>query len=80
MNYRPVALTSHLIKIFEKIVKRHIVAYMNDNSLFNPSQHGIRNGRSCLSQLVNWYNVITGSGRALRIENPSLFKMAKNTK
>ena len=51
-NYRPVALTSHLIKVFEKVLRAHIVAYMEDNSLFNPHQHGFRAGRSCLSQLV----------------------------
>ena len=28
-NYRPVALTSHVIKIIEKIIAKHIVSYMN---------------------------------------------------
>ena len=51
-NYRPVALTSHLIKIFEKVMRNHLVKYMNDNKLFNPNQHGFRSGRSCLSQLL----------------------------
>ena len=51
-NYRPIALTSHIIKIFEKILRRHIVNHMNANNLFNPSQHGFRTGRSCLSQLL----------------------------
>ena len=51
-NYRPIALTSHLIKIFEKILRKHIVEHMNNNNLFNPNQHGFRSGRSCLSQLL----------------------------
>ena len=58
-NYRPVALTSHLIKLFEKILKKHIVAYMEENNLFNPGQHGFRLGRSCLSQLIAHYDHIT---------------------
>ena len=53
------ALTSHLIKLFEKIVKKHIVAYMEENNLFNPGQHGFRLGRSCLSQLIAHYDHIT---------------------
>ena len=50
---------SHLIKLFEKILKKHIVAYMEENNLFNPGQHGFRLGRSCLSQLIAHYDHIT---------------------
>ena len=57
-NYRPVALTSHLVKLFEKIVRKHIVEHMDKNNLFNPSQHGFRSGRSCLSQVIAHYNKI----------------------
>ena len=57
-NYRPIALTSHLIKIFEKVLRKKIVEYMEKYSLFNPSQHGFRGGRSCLSQLIIHYDRI----------------------
>ena len=57
-SYRPIALTSHLIKIFEKVIRKHIVIYMDANGLFNPSQHGFRMGRSCLSQLLSHYEQI----------------------
>lgn len=53
VNYRPVALTSHVIKIFEKIVRKTIVDFMNDEDKLNPNQHGFRRGRSCLSQLLD---------------------------
>ena len=57
-NYRPVALTSHLIKIFEKVIRKKVVEYMETYQLFNPSQHGFRAGRSCLSQLISHYDRI----------------------
>ena len=36
-NYRPVALTltSHLTKIFEKVIKEKIVKFLDENNLFN---------------------------------------------
>ena len=58
-NYRPVALTSHLIKVFEKVVRRQIVDYIEGNQLMNPNQHGFRAGRSCLSQLLQHHDRIT---------------------
>lgn len=57
-NYRPVALTSHLIKIFEKVLRNHLINYLERHGLFNPGQHGFRLGRSCLSQLVAHYDHI----------------------
>ena len=57
-NYRPIALTSHLIKVFEKVIRKNIVKFMEDHNLFNPRQHGFRIGRSCLSQLLNHYDHI----------------------
>ena len=58
-NYRPVALTSHLIKVFEKIVRRKIVEFLESGNLMNPSQHGFRAGHSCLTQLLHHFDRIT---------------------
>ena len=57
-NYRPVTLTSHLVKLFEKVPRNSIIKYTEENNLFNPGQHGFRLGRSCLSQLVAHYDNI----------------------
>lgn len=57
-NFRPVSLTSHLIKIFEKVIKKYPVNYLEDHNLFNANQHGFRKGRSCLSQLLVHYEQI----------------------
>jgi hypothetical protein len=37
-NYRPVTLTSHVIKVFEKVVARRLVQYMEEADLYNNGQ------------------------------------------
>ena len=49
-NYRPVALTSHLIKIFEKVIRKYIVKFLEETDKLNDGQHGFRAGRSCVSE------------------------------
>ena len=51
-NYRPVGLTSHIIKTFERIIVKQLSNFLESNSLHNEHQHGFRQGRSCLSQLL----------------------------
>lgn len=57
-NYRPVALTSQVTKVFEKAIRKKIVHHLDEHDLFNESQHGFRSGRSCLSQLLTHYDTI----------------------
>ena len=52
-NYRPISLTSHICKVFERIIVNHLTSYFNKASLYNQRQHGFRGGRSCLSQLLD---------------------------
>ena len=50
-NYRPVSLTSHVIKIFERVIQQKIIDYLDENNLISCNQHGFRQGCSCLSEL-----------------------------
>ena len=52
-NYRPISLTSHIIKIFERVMRKQIISYLETNNLLTNAQHGFRSGRSCLSQLLD---------------------------
>ena len=58
VNYRPVSLTSNVMKIFEKLIRKKIAEHMENNELFNTNQHGFRAGRSCISQLLNHHTKI----------------------
>ncbi len=57
-NYRPVALTNHITKAFEKILKEEIVFYLATHNYFNCTQHGFRTGRSTLTNLIEYYESI----------------------
>ena len=58
-NYRPVALTSHLVKLFEKVIRNCLVSYIEEHKLFNPKQHRFRAGHSFLSKLLAHYDHLT---------------------
>ena len=57
-NYRPIALTSHIIKVLEKIITCKLTTYLETNNKMNEDQHGFRSGRSCLSQLLAHHEII----------------------
>ena len=57
-NYRPVALTNHITKAFERVVKKEILTHLVDNRLLNSSQHGFTAGRSTLTNLIEYYESI----------------------
>ena len=57
-NYRPISLTSNLIKIFERVLRTKIVAYLERNKIICRNQHGFRRGRSCLTQLLYHVDLI----------------------
>ena len=41
-NYRPVALTSQFTKVFEKVIRKKLVTFLEEDYLFSSSQHGFR--------------------------------------
>ena len=52
-NYRPVSLTSHIMKTFERVVRKNLVRHLEENTLINKNQHGFRKKRSCMTQLLS---------------------------
>ena len=58
VNYRPISLTSHVIKIYERVLRKTMVNFIEDNNILCDNQHGFRSGRSCLTQMLSHFDAI----------------------
>ncbi|RVE43191.1 hypothetical protein evm_012179 [Chilo suppressalis] len=70
-NYRPIAVTSVLCKVLEKVLNNHQTRYLEDHSLINDRQYGFRPKRSTgdlLAYLTHiWGEAIHKRGESLAI-------------
>merc|ERR1712066_303853 len=57
-QYRLVSLTSHVMKVFERVIKTKIMEHLKKNEKINEGQHGFVPGRSTQTQLLCHYNDI----------------------
>ena len=59
-NYRPVSLTSQIGKLLEAVIRDVIVQHLERHRLVRESQHGFRRSGSCLSNVLQFLDRVTG--------------------
>ena len=58
-NYRPVSLTSIICKVLESHIRKAVVDHLRSHKLIKDSQHGFRSGKSCLTNLLEFLEIVT---------------------
>ena len=58
LQYRPVSLTSQIMKLLERIIRTYLIHFLEINNILPDSQHGFRPNRSTISQLLEQYDQI----------------------
>ena len=58
-NYRPIGITSAVVKVLERFVKKALIEHLEVNNILSTSQHGFRSGRSVDTNLVQTYELVT---------------------
>lgn len=57
-NYRPIAILSAIACIMEKIVHACMMSFCDKYHLLNPAQYGFRKGKSTISLLEDFHDLI----------------------
>ncbi|KAJ7404352.1 hypothetical protein BTVI_72513 [Pitangus sulphuratus] len=57
-NNRPVSLTSVTGEVMEKIILGGVEKHPKDKTVIGQSQHGFMRGKSCLSNLISFYDKV----------------------
>ena len=56
-NYRPISLLNAEVKVFERLIFKHLFNHLQENSFLTSLQSGIMPGDSTVNQLTFLYNI-----------------------
>jgi hypothetical protein len=59
INYRPIAVTSCILRIMERIICRQLLSFLQENDLLLPTQHGFTPNKSVETAQILFYEYLT---------------------
>ena len=60
-NYRPISLTSQVVKLIKSIIREQIWDFLTESEVLNPCQHGFVKHKSCFTNLLESHNTWTSA-------------------
>ena len=60
-NYRPISLTSLVVKMPESIIRSELVKFFDEQGILNGEQHGFVNKKSCFTNLLSTFEEWTSA-------------------
>ena len=60
-NIRPITQTNLLVKIFEKLINKELMDFLENNNILHPNQGGFRRNRSTVDTVSSLINYISNS-------------------
>lgn len=60
-NNRPISVTSIIRRVFERVIRKHILDFLEYKNLICQAQHGFVSNRSTLTNLIYFYDKVTKS-------------------
>lgn len=76
-NYRPISLLPLIGKIFEKVLKKQVCLFFEQNTLFHTSQYGFRNNRSTTLAINNLTQCVINNFENGNLTYGSLYDLTK---
>jgi hypothetical protein len=59
INYRPISLTSIVCKVMESIIREHMMSHLQRLNLISRDQHGFVDKKSCVTNLLETYDIMS---------------------
>ena len=58
-NYRPISLTSQVVKLLEKLIRKNVMDHLLSIGALSDEQHGFREKKSCMTNVLEALEFIT---------------------
>ena len=77
-NYRPISVLSVFSKVFEKLVHKRLISYLEKNKILYQRQFGFRQGYSTFMSLLEFVNNATLAFEGKKHCNWTVFRTIKS--